>query len=176
MAGEVTYTNDLADHVSASKASFRWQIRRARFWIRLGIVVAILCIVIAAIGIISGDTPGEAIGPAIAAGVVGGAGGLVCVAISYLLLPRRVRRLRDQQRAFQGEQRVDWDDAGIRYVSLAWSAAIPWQDYYCRHETGAEFLLFLNEQVPHFVAKRFLDPAQVDDLRATLVAHGPPRR
>jgi len=95
--------------------------------------------------------------------------------INYMLLHRRAARLFGQQRALHGEQVVEWDNVRLLWTGPGFTMDTPWQDYHRWHESRAEFLLFVNEQMPQFIPRRALDGARTNDFRATLVAYGPAR-
>lgn len=176
MPAKIAFLPSEADYISASRAAYRCQLRGNRVWRRLLVLAAGVGAVIAAVLWLVFGNLVEALGTGLLAGVCGFLAAPVGLAITYLTLPRRARRLFHQQRPLHAEQILSWDDTHLHWQGPGFVLNTPWRDYHRWHETGAEFLLFLNEQLPQFIPLRALDAEQADDLRATLVAHGPPRR
>ena len=173
MPGSIGFVPDEADYVSASLANCRCQLRKSALWIRLALSAAGLAVLAA---VILADDIIEGLIIVAASAAAGFLAGLICIAVSYLLLPRRSRRIYRQQRSLRQEQRVAWDDSRLHWEGPGFTMDVPWSDYHRWHESRAEFLLYVNEQMPHFLPRRAMDEDQAADLRATLVAHGPPRR
>jgi hypothetical protein len=176
MAGQVRFTPDAEDYVAASRANFRLLLQRRRFWLRTPALLLTLALVVGLVAtILDGDwMAGVVTG---GSGAVGGIGMVaICVALNYALLPGRARRLFAQQRALHHEQLFRWDEAGTETVAAEFGSRMPWRYYHGWIETPAAFLLYFNEQMPQFLPRRALDAGQIEDLRATLVAYGPPRR
>jgi hypothetical protein len=176
MPGKIKFQPNEADYVSASRANCRCQLRAFAVWRRLLILAASVGALVAiVIWVLSGDVV-----EALVTGAFGAACGFLAapvgIGINYLLLPRRAGRLFHQQRPLHGEQMLTWDETRLDWQGPGFTMDTRWGDYYRWHESRSEFLLFLNEQMPQFIPCRALDPDQVADLRATLVAHGPPRR
>jgi hypothetical protein len=176
MPGKIRFLPSEADYVSAARANYRCQLRSFAVWRRLLIIAAIAGALVAiVIWALSGDLV-----EALVTGAVAGSCGLLAapigIGINYLLLPRRAGRLFHQQRPLHAEQSVTWDDSRLHWQGPGFTMDTPWGDYYRWHKSGAEFLLFFNEQMPQFLPARALTPDQITDLHATLVAHGPPRR
>lgn len=176
MAGEARISISEADYVSASKAAFRWYIRQPRhLWsnaIALGIVIV-------GAFVVNGSNHGGWLGGvklALMACGVGLAFLAVVLGFAYVATPRRARRMFAQQPGCREPYDLRWDDSRFEMTSPSWSSALAWKDYYGWSETGNEFLLFFNEQMPHMLPKRLLTADQLADLRATLVEHGPKRR
>jgi hypothetical protein len=176
VAGTAQFKIDADAYVAASRAAYRAQLRGGALWGRLLLfVLGFSAVAIVTVGLLYGNWI-WAVRVGLQSGAVGFAAGVVGYGIIYLLLPARVRPLYLQQRALHGEQRIEWDDDGLAWRGPTFTMDTPWQDYHRWHESAGEFLLYVNAQMPQFLPKAQLLPEQAADLRATLVAYGPPRR
>lgn len=168
MAGQTSYRPEATDYVSASRAAWWRSVKQRRFWRRNAITFAVIAILAAAAAWgFQFDDKLMFVGCVVAGGVVGA---VACVAIGFVLLPRRARRLFRQQKTLQGEFVLDWSPQGARFVSSKGTSDLLWSDYIDWAENDGVFILTINDGLYHFVPKRVLDAAQIDDLRDTLSA------
>lgn len=176
MAAATEFKVSERDYVAACKAACRKQLSRIKTWRRLVMLAVLAGGVVAVLGYYAtGDWIGAVTVAALGA-TVGFAAGAGCVGVTYLLLPRRAGRLYRQQRQLHHAQTVEWDQTQLRWSSPGLEMRTAWKEYYGWAETRDMFLLYVNEQMPNFIPKARLTTDLADDLRATLVAHGPPRR
>lgn len=175
MAGEVTFTPSETDYVAALALNFRHQVRSRALLRPMAIVigVAVLVLIVVAI-VVDGDPLGTA---AVAlGGVAGGIGAvLIVIAINRLLLPRTARRLFRQQKSLHREHVFVWDDVGTQWRSSVGDVRLGWGDYHRWIDGKDTILLFLNDQLFHFLPARVFDPVRFANLRATIIASEVPR-
>ena len=100
---------------------------------------------------------------------------LLCWGLSYLLLPRRVRRLLGQERLQHREYRWQWSETGLlnesanSHVRLRWDELAAWA-------VGRDYLLFyISEAKVLFVGKRAMTEEQVEHVMALAVERAVPR-
>lgn len=176
MPGKIDFVPGEADYVSAMRANYRGQLASAKAWLRMLLPLLIgTALLIAALAAFGGQPE-----LALVSGLVGlAAGGTLLIlrlGICYLLIGRSARKLFGQQSSLHGTQALEWDDARLLWRGPDFAMDKPWGNFHRWHETGAEFLLYANDQMLQFIPRRSLDDAQAADLRKTLVEHGPPRR
>jgi hypothetical protein len=175
MAGQARFRPDATDYVAATRAAWLDSLWSRRFAVRIALIVAIATAVGTVIFAQDAD-----FGTMVSAIAVIGAGVLAWLAavlgLSFLLIPRRSRKLFQQQRTLARDFDVEWTDQHLAFQSDISSSTIAWPDYYKWREGRDTFLFYLNERLNHFLPKRALTPEQIIDLRNTAATFGPTRR
>ena len=175
MAGQIRFRPEAADYVAATRASWLKSLGSRRFAIRMAVILAIVIVIAVATTWSEADFRATLL----AIALIGGAGFAwlaTCLGLSFLLIPRRTRRLFLQQRTLHRDFDVEWTDDHLAYRSDTTTSTIAWPDYYKWLEGRSIFLFYLNEQLPHFVPKRALTAEQIIDLRNVASAFVPMRR
>ncbi len=171
---EVAFTPTPDDYVAVQRAMFARQLRSRRVTIRLALLVA------AAIAVVVLVTLPAGVGVALRAATGGLGGGLIGVAvllgITWLLLPRRSRRLFAQQRTLHHEHRTTFDGEGMRQVSVRADVQIPWSDFPYWHLGRDVLLLYSNDYLAYFVPRRAFAGDQLEATVALIAAAGVERR
>jgi hypothetical protein len=176
MAGKAGFELGEEDFIAAHRIAFRAMLRWP-FWrtVLIGALIAgaLMLLVTATV---DGVPIGEAVGPSIAMVLVIATALPACAGANYLLMPKRARRQFAQTRIAHYPQTIEWDDAVLRHGSTLGTITAPWRDYWRWADSGKVLLLYTSDYAFHVIPYRALDEAALADLRATLVAHGPPRR
>ncbi|MGH6612891.1 YcxB family protein [Sphingomonas sp.] len=169
MPGETSFRPDVDDYIGAARVWYMHALRKRRFSVRLSIITALV-----AFGgvLITWDEPDLGYRLLFVLGMMAGFLALMTVLmlISYALLPRRATRLFRQQRTLENDFTVRWDGTGTDTRSDVGTSKIAWVDYHAWAEGPAAFILFLNDQLYHFIPKRVLSPEQLIDLRSSIQA------
>jgi hypothetical protein len=100
---------------------------------------------------------------------VAGIGSLVGVAawafiISYVYIPRKARKVFNEQKAMQYPAKMSWDNRAFTVTSSLGSSIIPWSDYYGWSADRSIILLRLSSVLFHMVPCRALSQEQARDL------------
>lgn len=175
MPGETSFTLAEADWVAAHRGAFlalvNWR------FARMVLIIALLAAgVMTAAQLLGGEGPRMAIVIGAMMAAIIGILLPLCALINYLRIAGRARRLFGQNKLLRYPQIVTWNDDELRVSSVRGSLGTRLTDYHHWRESKGVFLLYTDEAMFHLVPQRALDAGQVADLRATLVAHGPPRR
>jgi hypothetical protein len=169
MAGQVSFTPEMADYIAASRAAWSRSMRQRPFFVRL----AVISLVVAMAGFAFGWSDGTLGDAVAAAGIAVGAVllwlFLVC-GLTWLLIPRRAGRLFRQQKTLNQENIFSWNDEGLSYRTPKGHSDLTWDDLHGWFERPAVFLFLLNDRLHHFVPKRALTQEQTDDLRHAAAA------
>lgn len=170
---EVSYDKSADDLIGTYRDYFATTVRKRGT--RQAILFAVLGAVIVAAGSRS-DLTGTAGAAWVGAGV-----GLVlalptCWAVSWLLLPRRARRLYDQQRTRDVHWTWRWSEAGLESETATGSNRYGWRELHGWHDGKRTLQFFLNEAHFLYIPRHRLSPAQADELRDLAEAAGVPRR
>lgn len=175
MAGEVTYQPTERDYIAAAQASFTVQVRRRRV-LRNWAVIATALAVLAAI--VAWRNPYWQQDPFGVLFLIGWGifGYPLMIAVAYLFVPFRARRLFKQQKTARQPITWRWSDEAISYDRDSAQGRQNWADLYGWAKRGGTFLFFVNEIVALPLPLRVLTAAQIDDLEQLLVAHAPRRR
>ena len=175
MAGQIRFRPEEADYVAATRAAWLKSLGSRRFAIGLAVIMAIVI----AIPVATTWSEANFRATLLAIALIGGAVFAwlaACLGLSFLLIPRRCRRLFRQQRTLHRDFDVEWTDDHLVYRSDTATSTIAWPDYYKWLEGSSVFLFYLNEQLHHFVPKRALTVEQITDLRNVASASVPMRR
>ncbi|MDQ2878759.1 MAG: YcxB family protein [Pseudomonadota bacterium] len=172
MAGTIRFTPTEEDYVAALRLHFVRGVQAHQFWGRLGLVVVTVAVVATGAIWALGDDLFNAGLSAVISALAGCACLLLIIGGNFMLLPRRSRRLFRQQKSLHHETRFAWSDSDGRWTSERGNTHTRWDEYYRSTEGGSTILLYLNGQLFQFLPHRAFDPAQIEDLRATLVSAG----
>ena len=172
MAGVVKFTPTEDDFVNAQRDWYLRSLSQGR-WLRSLVIGAGACGIVVALVWLLFESPLEAF--------VFGAGMALVVAlvipimwtINYLLLPRRAGRLFRQQRSLNKEFQYEWSETGVEYRSHDGTGQILWSDLHRWSDGRRTVLLYLNDNLFHYLPRRLMTADQVEDLRATATALGP---
>lgn len=88
-----------------------------------------------------------------------------------LLLPRRARRLLQQQASMREVASIVWHDQHITFVAQNGQTRHAWGDFAQWFESPLSLVLLQSDHVMNIIPKRCLTPAQIDDVRVLLAAH-----
>jgi hypothetical protein len=176
LAGTAIYTPQASDYGDLQRAIFLQQIRSRRFLVRLPLVIAAVAAAVTLIFIALGESVANAAGLALASAL----GGLVVVTMilisNYWQIPGRGRRLFEQQRTLHHEVEARWSPEGLVLRTPHGETSYPWSELHGWMEGPTLVLMQASDLLSHFIPKRALDAAALDDRRATLAASGLPRR
>lgn len=169
MSGEVGFAPEERDYIDAARANFSVAIRRPRFlrgWAIFTLIAALFGLGLGWVLGLSNDSWSMAAGYGALAFVL-----LPLLSgISLLLLPRRVRRLFQQQHRLNRHNVFTWNDREVSLRSDIGAQTLDWNGYYAWSENTAMFLFYLNEQLYQFLPKRVLTDDQITDLRRCIQA------
>lgn len=174
---EVTFTPNADDYVAVQRAIFARQLRSPRFFGRMaGLLVFAFVAGMAAVLVLNGDITMEGV----AAIATGAAGGLAMVTIivggTWLLLPRRARRLFAQQRSLHHEQRITLTSDGFRLGNARADAFYPWDELPGWQMSPEVLLIFSNDLIAYYLPNRVLTDDQRAQAVTILTEAGVPRR
>lgn len=170
MAGQVGYTLELADHVAAARAAWARSLRQRRFSVRLTAISLGVLVLGFGVGLFDGTLGSAMITGALAMGAALAWLFLVCGG-TWLLIPRRVRRLFRQQTPLNDAKVVTWNDRGLHYRSAKGTSDLAWSDYHDWFENRGIFMFLINDQNYHIVPYRVLAENEIIDLRETASPH-----
>jgi hypothetical protein len=168
--GEVSYMPTEDQSAQVSRDNFVARLRRGRTW--RGVLV--LCIVMGLVLAFLDWTDGyEALhvaimfvfGFAIVAVVQ-----LVAWGICFVSLPRRARRLFREMRMRRGPNRWRWDEDGFELATPNGAATYRWDEVLRGTEGRHAFMLFVSEDLPFFLPREVLEPAQERSFRGAMQA------
>ncbi|SFN97507.1 YcxB family protein [Sphingomonas sp. OK281] len=165
MADRFAFTPIADDYIAVARGSFLRSLKRRRFIVRMVIILLIGAAAGAAIGLL--DTGSVRTGDVLFGVCIALIWLAVILAIAFVFIPRRARRLFRQQRALDREFSFAWTDERVVFRSDTSMSDMPWSDYHDWFETKAIFAFGLNEQLFHFAPKRAMSAAAIDDLRRT---------
>lgn len=164
MTGNVSFRPTEQDFATVGQGSFRRSLGRRRFRIRMAIT--------ALIGFAAGLTLSwvNTDNLILTYGLAGALLALLWLGLiiggSYLLIPRRSRRLFRQQRSAGDVLHWTWTDSAIALESDRGRTMMLWSEYYDWYENRSSFGFGLNDRLYHFIPKRCLDAGQIADIRA----------
>ncbi len=174
---EVTFTPVAEDYVAMQRAVFARAIRSRRFLGRLaGLLAFALMAGIAVLIVLDGDVTMESV-EAIGSGIaIGFAFLAIIVGGTWLLIPRRARRLFEQQRSLHHEQHVTLKSDGFRLASVRADSFFPWNELPGWQVSRNILLIFSNDMMAYYIPRRAISDTQVSEAVAILTAAGVPRR
>ena len=100
---------------------------------------------------------------------------LLCPFLGYLWVGRWARRMFRQQK-LNPENRMWWNDEGLRIESDLGSLKAKWGDFYSWKKAGKMFMVHINEALYYVVPDGALTAAQAADLEGKLKENGVVRR
>ena len=176
MAGRAAFTLSAEDFVAMQRAVYLRQLRTRRFVVRLVLAAAAVWLAGAGVFHLLGEPQAEAFRLGLFILLGGAVGVTILIGGTYLLIPRRARRLFAQQRMLHYPMEVAWDAQGIGWRTPHGETRIPWSDYLAWQRTPTLFLLYASDLLLYTVPVRALDEAGAADIAAAAAAGGLPRR
>ncbi len=175
MAGEISFTPSEKDYADANREWYLAFWARPKSWAFAVLFVLLLAGLGASTSYIDGKTD-EIVPMAIAFALLA----LVLILLIYLAvyfvaLPRRARRLYRQHKALQQTWTFRWSDSGISMESPAGLTGYPWGDFHRWRDGRRSLLLFLNDQLFFYLPRRLLDDSSVEEIGSLAAAAGVPR-
>jgi hypothetical protein len=95
--------------------------------------------------------------------------------LCYYSVGRHARKMFKQQ-AIQPENRMAWDDDGLKINSSLGSLNAKWADFYGWRKVGRSYAFHMNEALYYLLPERALSAHQITDLENTLARHQVVRR
>ena len=160
----ITVSFEPDDYLSAGRLHLAGGTRRMVVGAAAGAAIAV-----AALMVYEGPSKFEASNLLLAALVVGAAALLVALLNGFRMLavlPRRTRRIVQQQKNLHRPFDLWWDADTIFTKSANGDARIPWSDYLKWRENGRLFLLYRSDVLFQMFPKRAFPAAQIDEFRA----------
>lgn len=173
--GSANFSYTEADHLAANRLHARVTLRSWKALRAVLLLWAFYAVLAIAVMAISGLTP---VGFALA--LCGSLAVTLIVATGIratgaLLLPRRSRRLFQQQKVLHGQMFAQWDAESIRFELPNGSTRYAWSDFLRWAEGPDGISLYQNEMLYNLLPKRVLSEGAQADIRAALDAHGVPK-
>jgi hypothetical protein len=81
-----------------------------------------------------------------------------------------------RQQTFKSENRMSWDDEGLKVHSGLGSMSAKWADFYGWRKSGHTYTFYMNEALYYLLPGRALSSEQAADLESTLAHHEVVRR
>ncbi|MCP3734120.1 YcxB family protein [Sphingomonas sp. RP10(2022)] len=176
MAGQATFHIDERDHLASLRAANVRQLRSRRFLIRITTLSIVAASVLGGILFAVGEYPWTAV-IAVVSGVIGGLAALaLLIGLTWLLLPRRARRLYRQNRLLQRQVTARWSDAGLEWETSSGHTRLGWDDVHAWQSDTRVTLVYLTDLLFRMIPAHALDSDARQDLVATLARHAPHRR
>ena len=100
---------------------------------------------------------------------------LACPILGYLWVGRWARRIYRQQKV-NPENRMSWDDEGMRIESDLGSLRAKWSDFYGWKKARKMFMVYINEALYYVVPAHALTAGQAADLEGKLTENRVVRR
>ena len=85
-----------------------------------------------------------------------------------VLLPRRIRRIYDQQLSLQDEHIVAWTQSGLQVSTEHGRMKLPWSRIRKRRQNATTILLYQSDVMFHAIPKRVLSPEQLASLETAM--------
>ncbi|MDJ0278142.1 YcxB family protein [Sphingomonas sp. 2R-10] len=174
---EVTFTPSAEDLAAIQRAVVGRQLRSRRF---LGRMVAILAFACGAGLAYIFVVDGEVTAASVAALGIGLLYGVVALALiiggTWLLIPRRARRLFAQQRTAHHETRLTLTPEGLRFASIRADSFYPWDELPGWQLARGGLMILQNDMSAYFLPRRALSEEKLAEAVAILTAAGVPRR
>jgi len=175
MAGEITFTPSEKDYADANRDWMLSNLSRPRPWIGLVLLMLLSSGIGAGATWLDGNRE-EMAATAIGFALLGMLIFLVVYLATYLLLPRRARRLYRQHKALQQQWTFRWSDSELSIESANGLTRYPWAQFHRWRDGRQSMLLFLNDQLFFYLPRRMLDEASIDEIGSLVAAAGVPRR
>ena len=174
MSGMIGFTPDPDDYVAACRANFLAAWRRPSALKRYAIGIGVTAVLGGAFGWFAEREIVPALIVATGAGLYMALLLLVILGLTFLLLPRRARKLFAQQRSIHRRFEYRWSEDGLESSSDLGSVTRAWSDFHGWRRAPSTFLLYHNAQMFEFLPIRVMTGEQAEDLHATLARFGPP--
>src|SRR5689334_17727923 len=99
----------------------------------------------------------------------------LAVALFFIANPwltrRKQKNMYRSASAMHGKLSAEFDDQGVRFSGPNHSGSSGWQNYQKFAEDSRTFLLWQPTKVFNLIPKRYLSPAQIEELRTVLSVH-----
>jgi YcxB-like protein len=157
----ITATLEELDYLNAQSLHRRWSQQKT-------IVVIFLAIFAGALGCVLWYQGAVPIAGGIVGGLIGGiAGGSI---VRYVYVPRKARKVFRQQKSFQREFSLSWNNDGVRSKDANGEYSTGWSDFIRWKENERLFLLYVSDIQFYMVPKRaFNGEVELRDFRDHLV-------
>ncbi|MFX4087824.1 YcxB family protein [Sphingobium yanoikuyae] len=172
MAGQISLHATATDFVTASRANYLRQLRSRRFLGRLTFISVVAVLLMTGLFLFLGEGWRDSLFDGLYMALIVVAGILLFLGLTFLLLPRRVRRLFHQSKSQHGEIRADWSDDGCVWHRTGGEQHYAWTDYHRWFVARGCYLFYLNDQLYQFVPRHLLNAEQDADLHDTLMKSG----
>jgi hypothetical protein len=96
----------------------------------------------------------------------------VITGLTYVLVPRRARKLFRQQKSLHAEASIGWSDKGFSYKSELTSSLHPWTHYRQWGENKDVLVMFLTDTQFNLVPKRDIPDGALEELKSLLAKAG----
>lgn len=174
---EVTFTPTAEDFVAMQRAVFASQLRSRRFLGRMAMLSVFAFLVGVVFLLVVDGTVSLASAAALGIGIAGGFVGLgIIIGGTWLLLPRRARRLFAQQRSFHHEQRFVLTPDGLKLDSVRADSFYPWDELTGWLLSSRVLLIFSNDMTAYCLPRRAMTDVVTAQVVAILTAAGLQRR
>ncbi len=172
MAGEITFTLSEQDYADAARSQYWHRLRSPKQWAWALAALAVMSGLLAYSDSCDLESFFYNLVP-YALIIV-----LVCpllAALSYVWAGRYARKMFRQQQS-KPENRVSWNDDGLRIESALGSFKPEWSDFYGWRNAGRTYMIHINEVLYYLLPGHALSPEQAADLEGTLTRHGVVKR
>lgn len=172
MAAEISFSLSEQDYVDAARGQYWHRVKSPKQWAWAFAALAVMSGLFAYAG--SCDLESLVYDALSFAAVVL----LICplfATLGYLWTGRYARRMFRQQPG-QPENRLSWDDDGLRIDSALGSLNAKWGDFFSWRRSGRTYMIHMNEALYYLIPGRALSAEQAADLESTLELHGVAQR
>jgi hypothetical protein len=173
MSGKTSYEFGYADYLAANRLHWNLGFFGRRGLRMLLMIWAFYCVLALVFGgrwdvpsIISAVLTTLAFTLVAAAGLIG---------LNALLLPRRARRIYDQQRSLKGIYETQWDAETVTVSSPSGALRYGWGDFVKWSENADILMLYQSDVMFNAFPKRALTPDALHQFKVALEQHGVPR-
>jgi hypothetical protein len=174
MSGRISFTPGAEDSSAACRTNFLAAWRRPAALKRFAIVIGVFAVLGASFGWFNEQDMIAALIVAWGAALYAVVLLLLIMGITFLLLPRRTRKLFAQQRSIQRRFDYGWSDEGLEASSDLGSVRRGWREFHGWRRGPSAFLIYHNDQLFEFLPLRAMTGEEAEDLHATLTRVGPP--
>ena len=174
MSGRISFTPEAEDTTAACRTNLLAAWRRPAALKRFAIIIGVFAVLGALFGWFNERDMIAALIVAAGAALYAAVLLLMILGTTFLLLPRRTRKLFAQQRSIQRQFDYGWSDEGLEASSDAGNTKRGWQEFHGWRRGPSAFLIYHNDQLFEFLPLRAMTGEEAEDLHATLTRCGPP--
>lgn len=169
VAGKIKFRPSAADFAFARRDIYRQCVRTWPLLLVYSVVPAVFFV----LGLLDGGgDPARMAGYAVGYGLIGLLLSGAMIAISWVLIPVRSRRLFRQTKLLHQEFHYSWSEAGLRFASATGSGEIPWAMLHGWVRGRANVLIYASPAMCHFLPLRLLDEGSLGELERTITGAG----